>query len=239
MSSSSPTCRSSPTLPELSDSESTPQRTNSLIVKIPPEFFHPAILDRLRDHFATYGTIYAWAPIKAFARVVLVYYLEDAAERAKHECDYLDIGPSENSSQTIMRIYNQEPFIIDQPLVDGVDTNFLRPPPLEKNFLISPPGSPPVGWEQTREDPPNATPLAEDLVRALRSLQLAQEREHHAGVEVLIEPEETGGIGIYVEDCDGGAGGRADEDWAYGDMSPARSKMRVVPTSMPPMAISV
>ncbi|EMD34315.1 hypothetical protein CERSUDRAFT_86436 [Gelatoporia subvermispora B] len=231
---------SSSPLPELSDTDSTPQRTNSVIVKIPREFFQTSILGRLHDHFATYGTIYAWAPIKAFARVILVYYSEDAAERAKHECDFLDIGPSDNSSQTIMRVYYQEPFVIDQPLVDGVDMNHLRPPPLEKNFLISPPGSPPVGWEQTREDPPNATPLAEDLVRALRSLQLAQEHEHHvSGVEVLIEPEETGGIGIYVEDCDGGAELSAEEeDWAYGDMAPSRAKMRILPTALPPMAIN-
>lgn len=140
-----------------------------------------------------------------------------------------------------MRIYNQEPFVIDQPLVDGVNNNFLRPPPLEKNFLISPPGSPPVGWEQTREDPPNAAPLAEDLARALRKLQLTQEHEHHSGVEVLIEPEETGGIGIYVEDCGGGDAGREEEeeDWAYGDISPSRAKMRILPTALPPMAISV
>jgi hypothetical protein len=45
-------------------------------------------------------------------------------------------------------------------------------PDTDKNFLISPPGSPPVGWEQIREDPPNLDTLADDLVRALESLSV-------------------------------------------------------------------
>jgi hypothetical protein len=46
----------------------------------------------------------------------------------------------------------------------------LQVPELEKNWLISPPGSPPVGWQQIREDPPNATVLPQDLSHALLAL---------------------------------------------------------------------
>ncbi|KAL7751669.1 hypothetical protein RI367_002668 [Sorochytrium milnesiophthora] len=39
----------------------------------------------------------------------------------------------------------------------------LQPPSCGKMHLISPPGSPPVGWEQAREEAPNMDPLAEDI----------------------------------------------------------------------------
>lgn len=46
----------------------------------------------------------------------------------------------------------------------------LEPPEPERELLISPPGSPPVGWEQTVEERPNQETLAEDLVRALHKI---------------------------------------------------------------------
>ena len=50
-------------------------------------------------------------------------------------------------------------------------SNYLTVPGVDKNFLISPPGSPPIGWEPIKEDPPNTQTLAEDLVEALKSVQ--------------------------------------------------------------------
>lgn len=110
---------------------------------------------------------------------------------------------------------------------------------MEKNFLISPPGSPPVGWEPIREDPPNSTPLAADLVIALRKLQLQRESKRNS-VEVLIEPEDGPGIGIYVEDCDADTNDDAmeedEENWVYGQPSP-RMQFRPIPTALPPMSV--
>ncbi|KAI9625948.1 hypothetical protein KEM48_010648 [Puccinia striiformis f. sp. tritici PST-130] len=53
----------------------------------------------------------------------------------------------------------------------------LKPPSLEKNFLISPPGSPPVGWTQITEDAPNQNSLADDLCQRLRFLSVGDEEE--------------------------------------------------------------
>lgn len=87
---------------------------------------------------------------------------------------------SDSSSRSLLRIYrgNVTPLDIvrNRRLRDRLDV-----PQTDKNFLISPPGSPPVGWEQVREDPPNLDTLADDLVRALESLSMdrspAQEEE--------------------------------------------------------------
>jgi len=143
-------------------------------------------------------------------------------------------------NEITLRVYRADP----NPLVPR-DSNafhipsesYLQPPELEKNFLISPPGSPPVGWEPIREDPPNATPLADDLMAALRQLQLQEKR---SSVEVLLDPLEGSGVGVYVEDCDmmmneDGEENVGEEDWVYGQTAPARSKWRPVATAMPPL----
>lgn len=88
----------------------------------------------------------------------------------------------------------------------------LAVPALEKNWLISPPGSPPVGWTQIREDPPNAEILHADLLQALAHLPIdedisdlesddqAYKRESRkAQTEItLLKDDESQGPGIVV-----------------------------------------
>lgn len=119
------------------------------------------------------------------------------------------------------------------------EDHYLRPPPIEKNFLISPPGSPPVGWEPIKEEPPNSTPLADDLIAALKKLQPHHKR---SDVEVLLEPHDGSGVGVYVQDFDGDEDNEDTQemDWAYGEPSPARLKWKPIATALPPLhAISV
>lgn len=56
-------------------------------------------------------------------------------------------------------------FQILSPCTD--EDHHLHVPPLEKQFLISPPASPPVGWEQPKEDKPV---VDYDLLSAMASL---------------------------------------------------------------------
>ena len=48
-----------------------------------------------------------------------------------------------------------------------VEDAYLHVPPVERQFLISPPASPPVGWEQPKEDKPV---VDYDLLSAMASL---------------------------------------------------------------------
>ena len=114
--------------------------------------------------------------------------------------------------------------------------SYLQPPAVEKNFLISPPGSPPVGWEQIQEDPPNSTPLADDLMAALQKLKMQEQENENSAFAMLLHPDEAG-VGVFVEDCDATSCGvevREDE-WVYGETMPAREKWRPMPTALPPM----
>ncbi|KAF7323328.1 hypothetical protein HMN09_00113700 [Mycena chlorophos] len=218
------------------------QPTNTLaITSLPKQFFEPDVLSILRRHFATYGEINRWIVLQSFARIMVVYTSNDDAETAKRHCDPIVLEQTHDRSKITLRVYRADPNPLLPPgdVVDVPAANYLQPPQVEKNFLISPPGSPPVGWEPIREEPPNATPLADDLMAALRKLQVHdREREKPAGLEVLVHPEDGDtGVGIYVEDCASDDDeSDNEEDWVYGQPAPFRT--RYLPTSMPPPAAS-
>lgn len=150
------------------------------------------------------------------------------------------------SEELKLRVYRADPnplFSYDPDVSTIPSEAYLQPPISNKNFLISPPGSPPVGWESIHEEPPNATPLADDLMEALRKVHLQQRSsERRKSLEVLIEPDESG-VGVYVEDCDVAVDNdgyviekqeEREEDWIYGVTAPARARWTPVPTAMPP-----
>lgn len=226
-------------IPATPSPPSSPPRshpTNTLTVtSLPKSFFDPLILDVLRIHFSSYGPLNQWVPLQGFGRIIVVYELEHHAESAKQQCDPIVLSAAHDRSQVILRVYRADP----NPLIpQGVstswipETSYLQPPPVEKNFLISPPGSPPVGWEPIKEDPPNSCPLADDLMAALKKLKTYE--EHESGLEVLLDPMEAG-VGVYVEDFDAGSSRIeiGEDDWVYGESAPAREKWRQFATAMP------
>lgn len=153
---------------------------------------------------------------------------------------YLHLTLIPSRPNVTLRVFRGDPTPIDAP-TSGPDGAFLCPPEPTKNFLISPPGSPPVGWEPVPEEPPNATPLADDLIAALRQLQLLDVRASR-GPEVVLQSDDGVGITVYVEDCDGGKdGGRElDEDeWVYGETSAMTTAYRPPVTQRPPVAVAV
>lgn len=92
----------------------------------------------------------------------------------------------------------------------SIEKKYLEPPVLQKNWLISPPGSPQEGWIQIEEDPPNSVTLHEDIQLALDRLaqQLEQEEEDAADYvdgtkgHVILDTTSLGGLQVVVHDWD-------------------------------------
>lgn len=92
-----------------------------------------------------------------------------------------------------MRIYFGEP----TPIVgEEEEDQHLKAPSLGKLLFISPPPSPPAGWEIREEEPPNKDVHADDLQRALAGLG-GHGNERRAGAD---------------DDGGGGAGSPMSED---------------------------
>ncbi|KZO92399.1 Calcipressin [Calocera viscosa TUFC12733] len=202
--------------PSLSVSVESEQPTNTLIIpNLPPAFFLPSVLEALKQHFASYGELYAWTPLKGFKRILVVYYDVEDAEAAR-ESDNLVIGHERDLTRSdvehvhdvendsfpafTLRVYRGDPTPLNR------QTSTLHPPEIEHNYLISPPGSPPVGWEQVREEPPNQDTLAHDLVRALEQLKIEREMAGHPHEpHVLVSGEDEEGRRmprVVVQDAD-------------------------------------
>lgn len=75
-----------------------------------------------------------------------------------------------------MRVYFGE----HTPITPRTDRH-LQAPKADKQFFISPPPSPPAGWESRLEDEPNKEVHADDLASALRKIgNRAKAGEHNA-----------------------------------------------------------
>lgn len=81
----------------------------------------------------------------------------------------------------------------------------LAAPESKKLFFISPPPSPPHGWESKNEDPPNATVVAEDLAHALAKLSykpVADTSENTGDAEVPRRPRSASSVVLFEPEQD-------------------------------------
>ncbi|KAF2277609.1 Calcipressin [Westerdykella ornata] len=134
--------------------------SNTLIITnlLEPEIFHPANLVQIRELINQYARIHTWAPLKSFRRIVTSFFDVDSAILIRQKLD------GETLMGSRIRVY----FGLNTPL--NPSDQHLPLPKSDKLFFISPPPSPPMGWEMQNEEAPNKIVHAEDLASALAKL---------------------------------------------------------------------
>ncbi|EON68052.1 hypothetical protein W97_07200 [Coniosporium apollinis CBS 100218] len=123
-----------------------------------PAIFSTPNLITIRDLINQHAPIHTWAPLKSFRRIVTSFWSTEDATTIRKLLD------GEAIMGDRIRVYFGQPTPLDAP------DQHLHLPKSDKLFFISPPPSPPHGWEMRNEDPPNKDVHAEDLASALAKL---------------------------------------------------------------------
>lgn len=148
-------------LSDLPPLEKPTQPSNTLIFTNLQDLdvFRAENLQKIRDLIEQIAPIHAWSPLKSFRRIVVSFFNEDSAIAVRQVWD------GEAIMGDVCRVY------FGQPTPISATTNRLELPDAGKLFFISPPPSPPHGWEMKLEDAPNTQVHAEDLADALAKLR--------------------------------------------------------------------
>lgn len=151
--------------------------TNTLLITNlqDPDTFRPDNLQSIRSLIDATAPTRTWAPLKSFRRIVASFPDAESASRVRAVWD----GEAVMGHRA--RVY------FGQHTPDHPTDDRLELPDAGKLFFISPPPSPPHGWEVRLEDAPNKLVHADDLAAALSKL-------HHRP-EAPISPAESQGQG--------------------------------------------
>ena len=151
-----------------------PVPSNTLIITNlnDPAIFGPTNLATIKAALDSHATTYSFSPLKSFRRIIASFYSVDAAIDIRTKLD------GENVLGQRIRVY----FGAETKITTQEDQH-LKAPSTGKLFFISPPPSPPHGWESRLEDAPNKEVHAEDLADALHKLSSVPEDESVQHVE--------------------------------------------------------
>jgi hypothetical protein len=137
----------------------TPPSNTLLITNLnDPEIFRADKIQTIKDLINSSAPIHSWAPLKSFRRIIVSFFTDDSAIRIKQILDNEEIMGER------VRVYFGNSTSIE------TKDEHLNLPDAGKLFFISPPPSPPHGWEMKLEDAPNKQVHADDLAEALAKL---------------------------------------------------------------------
>ncbi|KAK0934970.1 hypothetical protein LTR29_013467 [Friedmanniomyces endolithicus] len=146
-------------LPPLS--QPTPPSNCLLITHLDdPEIFAGASLESIRTAINDHALLHTFSPLKSMRRIICTFFTTEDAISIRKVLD------GETVLGSRVRVYFGSPVKIDV----SEEERWLRAPKSSKMFFISPPPSPPMGWEMRDEGPPNKDVHAEDLATALSRL---------------------------------------------------------------------
>jgi hypothetical protein len=144
-----------------------------------PEIFNPSNLVQIRELINQHAPIHVWAPLKSFRRIVTSFFDTESAIQIRQNLD------GEVLMGCRIRVY----FGLNTPL--NPSDQHLPLPKSDKLFFISPPPSPPMGWEMHNEEEPNKIVHAEDLAAALAKLHADNHDDPAAALGGNLGPDGT------------------------------------------------
>ncbi|KAK5120255.1 hypothetical protein LTR85_006461 [Meristemomyces frigidus] len=125
-----------------------------------PEIFAASNLESIQQAINDHAPIHTFSPLKSMRRIICSFWTIDDAVAIRRVLD----GETVLGSRVRVYFGAQTKVEVDE------EGRYLHLPKSNKLFFISPPPSPPMGWEMRDEAPPNKEVHAEDLADALKKL---------------------------------------------------------------------
>lgn len=168
--------------------------TSIIVTNIHSEVFaNPELKHAMEELFRTFSDSATFQWLRSFRRLRVNYDNAVAAANAR-----IKLHQYEFNKKTVITCYFAQP-------VTPVSNKNLQPPAPVKQFLISPPASPPAGWEPREEGEPLVN---HDLLAALASLTPGESHELHPQSEdqpaIIVHT-----AGLMAEAVGGGPGVKA------------------------------